>query len=329
MAAERGAALTTQLLGFSRKQVTHRAPLDLNAAVEEVCALSIHALRENIEVKLDLAPKKPFVQADGGQVAQILINLVVNAGDAMPAGGLLHLATATEFLDAERAAALQVSPGEFASVTVRDNGVGIPRELLHQIFDPFFTTKDPGEGTGLGLSTVLRILREHQGAITVESHVGVGTTFEILLPRVEAPPTGVDSEEQRVAERLEAQGTILLVEDDPIIRDLVCEVLEMEGYSVAAASSPQEAVAYAARDLSLIDLLITDVVMTKISGLQLAGQFREVHPTLKVLSMSGYADLVLAEQGKLSRHDPLIRKPFGNDELLSKVRGVLASDRSS
>jgi CheY-like chemotaxis protein len=206
---------------------------------------------------------------------------------------------------------------------VRDTGEGIPPETLGKIFDPFFTTKEVGKGTGLGLSMSFGIVREHGGAIEVQSEVGVGTTFTVLLPEIAAPVAepmaGVEA-----AARTRASGeSVLLVEDDEILRDLLGEVLQEEGYVVVAAAEPGEALRSARAHDGAIDLVITDVVMPNMSGFLLAKELRSRQPNLRVLYMSGYTDQVLADHGELNDDDPFIRKPFGNDSLLEKVREVL------
>ncbi|MBW2386321.1 MAG: PAS domain S-box protein [Deltaproteobacteria bacterium] len=323
-AAERAAALTTRLLGFSRKQVTQRVGLDLNRVVEEIEELFVRTLSENVEFKTDLASEGLHVLADEGQLGQVLMNLVVNAGDAMPTGGKLLLTTVSEQIPGDRARMLDIPPGRYVALRVRDSGEGIAPEVLSQIFDPFFTTKEVDKGTGLGLSTSLGIIREHAGAIAVESEVGVGTTFTILLPEVE-PSSTIEAEPVGAAPpRTQASGeTILLVEDDEIMRDLLSEVLEEEGYNVVVAPEPVEALSLSSALDGGIALVVTDVVMPSMSGFLLARELRAQRPQIRILYMSGYTDQMLADQGDLRDDDPFIRKPFGNDTLLAKVREVL------
>ena len=322
-AADRAAALTTRLLGFSRRQVTQRVVLDMNKAVQGIQELFVRTLSEDVEFKTDLSREALFVRSDESQLDQVLMNLVVNAGDAMPSGGRLHLTTAREEVDGERARRLDISSGRYVALTVRDTGHGIAPEALAQIFDPFFTTKEVGKGTGLGLSTAVAIIREHGGAIAVESQVGVGSTFTVLLPEVDAPSTDVGAT-SGVAARTQASGeTLLLVEDDEIMRDLLCEILEEEGYVVVVAAEPVEALALSRSHDGEIALVVTDVVMPNMSGFLLAEELRSQHPLIRVLYMSGYTDQVLADRGNLKEDAPFLRKPFGNDSLLQKVREVL------
>jgi PAS domain S-box-containing protein len=322
-AADRAAALTTRLLGFSRRQVTQVSSVDLNEAVREIRDLFIRTLPEDVELKMDLGPGPLCAQADASQVGQVLMNLFVNAGDAMGAGGTLTLGTSLDSLCGVRSVELGLSEGDYVAVSVRDTGPGIPPETRARIFDPFFTTKEQGKGTGLGLSTSLGIIREHGGAIDVESEVGTGTTFTILLPAAtaaaEEAPAGAAA-----AARTDAKGeTVLLVEDDEAMRELLSEVLEAEGYCVVSAGEPSAALSSAENVAPRVDLVITDVVMPQMSGFALASKLRSRHPSVRVLYMSGYTDQVLADRGELKGDDPFIRKPFSNDELLRKVREVL------
>jgi len=323
-AADRAAALTIRLLGFSRKQVTQRVALDMNKAVHEIEELFVRTLSENVDFKTDLASEALHVLADEGQLGQVLMNLVVNAGDAMPTGGRLLLTTTSEEIHGDRARMLDIPTGSYAALRVCDSGHGITSEELTHIFDPFFTTKEAGKGTGLGLSTSLGIIREHAGALAVESEVSVGTTFTILLPKVEAPPWIETETASEAIVRTRASGeTVLLVEDDEILRDLLSEVLEEEGYQVVVAAEPIEALAVSSGLDGGIALVVTDVVMPNMSGFLLAKELRIERPQIRVLYMSGYTDQVLADHGDLKDDDPFIRKPFGNDAVLAKVREVL------
>jgi PAS domain S-box-containing protein len=322
-AADRAAALTTQLLGFSRKQVTRRTAMDIRDAVREVRDLFVRTLPEDVELKTDLDAGALYVVADPSQIAQVLMNLVVNARDAMSHGGTLLLQTGREPVSGRRAVGLDIAPGEYAAVRVRDTGEGIAPETLEQIFDPFFTTKEVGKGTGLGLATAFGIIREHGGALEVESEVGVGTTMTVLLPVHEAAVVAPSASELVELPERGSGATVLLVEDDDIMRDLLREVLQEAGYRVVSAAHPDEALASARAHDGEIDLVVTDVVMPKRSGFLLAKELRQEYPGIRTLYMSGYTDQELADRGQLSDDDPFIRKPFGNDVLLAKVREVL------
>ncbi len=327
-AADRATALTTRLLGFSRKQVTQRIVFDLNEAVREARELFVRTLPEDVELKLDLSSDALFVRADESQVAQILMNLVVNAGDAMAQGGRLLLKTTRQQLTQVEADRLGLAPGDFIALIVRDTGEGISPETRSKIFDPFFTTKDPGKGTGLGLATVFGIVRDHGGVIDVESEVGFGSTFKVFLPEIEAPLAVMVSPMETSTSARGTGETILLVEDDEIVRELFTEVLAAEGYVVIAAADSDDALARSQQHAGAIDLLITDVVMPGLNGFALAKELRFRTPRLRVLYMSGYTDQILADRGDLRAEDPFIRKPFENNYLLRKVREVLGSDQS-
>ncbi len=323
LAADRGEALTKQLLAFSRKQVTKPEILDFNGAVREARELFERMIGEDIALKLDLGSDVGSVRVDPGQLDQVIINLVVNARDAMPDGGELTLSTRSETLDERRAMRLSLGPGAYSILAIRDTGVGISEEVRRQIFEPFFTTKGPGRGTGLGLSTALGIVRRHGGAIDVSSRPSCGTTFEVLFPRVaaemRAEPTPEDQERPAAL-----QGkTILIVEDDALMRDLMAEVLELEGYQVIDADTPEAGLARAAEHE--VHLVVTDVVMPQMTGFELVRRLRQAFGGLRVIYMSGYTDQVLADRGELSEGDAFLRKPFGNDDLTAKIVEVLSA----
>ncbi len=333
LAVDRATELTSRLLGLSRRKVTQRGPLDVNHTLAEIRDLFLRTLPEDVLLKTDLSSEPLQVKADEGQLGQVLMNLVVNARDAMPTGGSLVLSTGRRQIDAARASALGVEAGAFVAIGVRDFGDGIAPELLERIFEPFFTTKEPGRGTGLGLAMSHLIVREHGGAIEIDSTPGVGTTFTVLLPEIEGTqPRSESTGAQPAAAGAARRGArrsrpekILVVEDDAVMRELVIEVLDDAGYCVTTAASPQEALAAGLDDGSELDLLLSDVVMPGMTGFDLSGQLRARHDQLRVLYMSGYSDQALADRGELTMEEPFIRKPFGNQELLTKVRAVLDS----
>ena len=322
LAGNRGEALTKQLLAFSRKQVTRPELIDLNAALRQVRELFERMLGEDVDVKLDLHEGAGTVRIDPAQLDQVVINLVVNARDAMPAGGVLRLSTGRATLDAARATRLGLAVGEYATLSIQDEGEGISADVRARIFEPFFTTKEPGRGTGLGLSTVLGIVQRHGGAIDVRSEPGRGTTFEIFLPLVAEPAPHAGRPETRIEAPSCESGSILVVEDDPMMCDLLREVLERAGHRVLVAESPAAALELASSQS--VDLLISDVIMPGMTGFDLAAKLRASGGRPRVIFMSGYTDQILADRGELGPDDAFMRKPFRMDELVSKVRAVLS-----
>ena len=322
-AAERAAALTLQLLAFSRKQVIEPAVVDLNTSVTEIQKMLHRVIGEDVELAIRLQPDLGYIKADPGQLGQVLMNLAVNSRDAMPSGGTLAIETANVELDETYVRQhLGARPGPFVMLAVSDTGIGMDSDTLSHIFEPFFTTKDPGKGTGLGLSMVYGIIKQNNGYIMAYSEPGRGTTFKIYFPRSEeglpAPLTV----------RKAIQGgteTILLVEDEVALRELTRLLLEDAGYTVLESSGVEDAIA-TARDLHLkIDLLLTDVVMPRIDGRELASQLVALRPNLKILYMSGYTDDVLVNRGRLTQTAILVQKPFTKNTLLQKVRETLDS----
>jgi PAS domain S-box-containing protein len=320
-AAERGAALTQKLLAFSRRQAFQAEPLDLNAAVAQVSELAGRLIAEDIDVALDLEPDLHPVLADRTQIDQIVLNLVVNASDAMPGGGKLTLATRNLELDASTAARLGTEPGPSVELRVEDTGVGMSAEVLSHIFEPFFTTKEIGRGTGLGLATVYGILKQNGWGIEVRSEPGRGSAFLLYLPRAAADRTAAAT--RPCPPRSTGGGeTLLLVEDDALVRDMATEILEAEGYQVITAPDPETALARAG-EVATLALLISDVVMPQMTGPQVAERLREQRPGLPVLLISGYADEALEARGALPAGLEFLHKPFSNETLVQKIRAIL------
>jgi two-component system cell cycle sensor histidine kinase/response regulator CckA len=324
-AADRAADLTRQLLAFSRKQRLRPQVLDLCAVVHELQRLLVRLIGEQVELVTDGAPGTAFVRADPGQMQQVLMNLAVNARDAMPRGGRLRLQVHASHLAHALTTSHDIVPaGEWVVLTVTDTGEGIPRELLPRIFEPFFTTKAQGEGTGLGLATVFGIVRQSGGHIRVESECGVGTTVGIYLPRVAAPaaPT-MPAVSVPVASGLTSgAGRILLVEDDPIVLRTVASVLEASGYSTVQASCPLEALRLA-DGLEPVDLILADVVMPRMSGTELVSRLRRRWPQTRVLMMSGYPMRETVEAFGVDTTHAFIRKPFTPTALSARLAEVL------
>jgi hypothetical protein len=322
-AGDRAAGLARQLLVFSRKHIVQQELLDLNAVVTESEKMLGRLLGEDIELIARLDPSLGLVMADSGQFQQVLMNLVVNARDAMPHGGRLTLETANVNLDESDAAAYpEIVPGPFVMLAVSDTGVGIEKEVQGHIFDSFFTTKGEGKGTGLGLYTVYGIVRQCGGAISVFSEPGQGATFKIYLPRTEDAVGSVEvtapaADEQRGSE------TLLIVEDQEAVRKLAVHVLTSYGYRILEATEGAEALSLAERYPEPIDLMLTDVLMPLMTGKELAERLRPLRPHLRVLYMSGYTADHLSEQGLLDEGALYIAKPFAPDNLAAKVREAL------
>jgi PAS domain S-box-containing protein len=321
-AADRAALLTRQLLAFSRKQVLNPELLNLNAIVVELESMLRPLIGEAVVLQTELDPSLGPIEADPSQLQQVVMNLVVNARDAMPGGGTIWLETANT--EADDGA---IEPGRYVTLTVRDEGEGIDEETLRQIFEPFFTTKEAGKGTGLGLATVYGIVKQSGGYVEVESELGHGSSFRIYLPRAETsrapvneppPPPAVQPAAPRTA-------TVLVVEDEDVVRGLVREVLQGEGYTVILARDGAEALAVAGEQR--FDLLLTDLNMPGFGGREVAERLRESQPELKVLYMSGYAEDGVS-QGEQPPGSAFMSKPFSIAELTAAV-GELLPPRSS
>jgi signal transduction histidine kinase/ActR/RegA family two-component response regulator len=331
-AADRAAALTQQLLAFSRKQVLQPKVLDPNAVVTGLVPLLQRLVREDIELVTVLGAGLGRVKADPGQLEQVIVNLVANARDAMPKGGQITIETANvEADDAVGPRDPAGRPRRSVMLVVRDTGVGMRSEIQADIFEPFFTTKEVGKGTGLGLATVYGIVTQHEGVIRVESAPGRGATFRIYLPRIEAAIDTVEPIEPPAVRSIRRGGseTVLLVEDEEEVRALAAEVLQGQGYTLLEAAHPHEALRLAERWTARIHLLLTDVVMPRMSGRQLADRLAGVRPAMKILYMSGYTDDIIARDGLLDPGTPLLAKPFTPDVLAEKVRAVLDAPRES
>jgi two-component system cell cycle sensor histidine kinase/response regulator CckA len=323
-AAERASALTRQLLAFSRKQILQPKLIRPDELVAGLDDLLRRLIGKHIEILTVSRPGLGFVRVDPGQLEQVVVNLAVNARDAMPDGGRLTIETANVDLDELDARAHEGAlPGPYVTVAVQDTGDGIDAAALPRIFEPFFTTKEQGKGTGLGLATVYGIVQQSGGFLAVDSDTGAGSSFRVYLPRLdgEAPAAAVEAEAD--ATLAEGSETVLLVEDEAIVRDLLREILETTGYRVLEAVDGVDALALADAHTEAIDLLLTDVVMPKMSGRDLAERFREVRPDTKVLYTSGYTDGAIAEHGVLAPGTEFLQKPFSFAELTQKVRSVL------
>jgi two-component system cell cycle sensor histidine kinase/response regulator CckA len=327
-AGRRAASLTRQLLGFSRKQVIHPVVLDLNTVIGEMEQMIRRLIGDDIQVAFKREPRLGKVKLDPGQLEQILLNLAVNARDAMPTGGKLWLETANVKVDDAYARQYPYAkPGRYVMLSVSDSGCGIDSETQRHIFEPFFTTKPPGKGTGLGLSTVYGIVKQNGGTVNVYSEVGKGTTFRIKFPLTQESLEEIQS--APAPSRLTGSETILLVEDEEALRALANTCLVSRGYKVMEAASPADARRIIADHPTRIHLLLTDVVMPGASGPELARLLREINPQLKVLFMSGYTGDLLAQHGVLEPGILLLEKPFSMDSLLATVREALGAPEKS
>jgi signal transduction histidine kinase len=322
-AGQRAAELTRQLLVFSRQQVTDLAVLDLNQVLTGVSTMLRRMLREDVALRVVPAARLGVVRADRGQIEQVIMNLAVNARDAMPNGGLLKLETADVDLDDSYAGDhIGVTPGPYVMLAVSDTGHGMDAATQARVFEPFFTTKERGKGTGLGLSTVFGIVQQSGGTIWLYSEPGRGSTFKIFLPRV-AGVAAPSAETDRSSSIPRGTETVLLVEDQDEVRRVARTILERFGYRVVEASDAGEALGLARQEQFAIDLLLTDVVMPGMDGRQLADRVLEARPGLKVLFMSGYTDDVILHHGVLDSGVAYIQKPLTPESLARKVRQVL------
>jgi CheY-like chemotaxis protein len=324
LAAERASSLTRQLLAFSRRQFLQPRTLDLNGVVRELEGMLRRVIGEDVECELSLDSSLGSVMADAGQIQQIVLNLAVNARDAMPQGGSLKVETyEVDSFPEYAGVAFGSDPVRYVCLSVSDDGCGMDPETRARIFEPFFTTKDAGRGTGLGLSTVYGIVKQSDGEIRVRSSLGHGTTVEIYLPRVEGPEelaaissAGMDAQ-QRGFE------TILLVEDEELVRRMIRRVLERYGYRILEAREGAEALAMAQQHQGDLDLVLTDVVMPRMGGIELAVRLREERPEIRVVLMSGYAHRAGWTAADLPAGAGFLEKPFGPGEVTRRVREAL------
>ncbi len=328
-AGERAASLTRQLLAFGRKQLLQPTVLNLNVVLVDIDKMLRRLISENVEIVTKPAPKLGSVKADIGQIEQVILNLVINARDAMPAGGSLTLETGNADLDENYAQEhAGVRPGSYVMLALSDTGIGMDAETQAHIFEPFFTTKEDGKGSGMGLATVYGVVQQSGGHIWVYSEPGRGSTFKLYLPRVEeAAETAAKT--QAPAPTICGTETILVAEDDRQVRDLAVAILKACGYLVLVLESPLEAERVCQQHHGSIDLLLTDVVMREMSGPDLAQRLKKLRPRTKVLFMSGYTDAAIVHQGVLDPGIAFLPKPFTPSSLAGKVRQVLDQPRAS
>jgi CheY-like chemotaxis protein len=322
-AGDRAANLTRQLLAFGRKQMLQPVALNLNDVVGDMNKMLRRLIGEDIQLTAKFDPALRKTKADPGQIEQVLVNLVVNARDAMPTGGHLTIETANFEIAPEYAIKhVDVHPGKYVALKVSDTGTGMDEETKAHIFEPFFTTKEKGKGTGLGLSTVYGIVKQSGGNIWVYSEPGRGTSFKVYLPQTE---DATETYERPIIETAPSGGseTILVVEDEDVVRGLTREILEGAGYKVLAASGGPEALRLCEETDDPIHLLLTDVVMPETSGREVAEQLTLLRPEISVLFMSGYTDAAIVHHGVLDSTVEFIQKPFNPRALVEKVREVL------
>lgn len=321
-AAERAASLTQQLLAFSGRQVRGPGPLDLNEVLSSLDTMLQRLIGEDIHLDLVRDPMLGHVRADRVQLEQIIMNLVVNARDAMPQGGKLTLQTGDIEVTGGSLHGQVVTPGRYVMLVARDTGHGMDADTLSRIFEPFFTTKGPGKGTGLGLSTVYGIVKQLGGHIFVDSELGQGTAFTVYLPIVDAATEAAERDTGHVA-LPRGTETILLVEDEPAVRALISEALQVYGYTVLEARHGIEALLIGNQHAGPISLLITDVVMPQMSGREVAERLAPMRPGMRVLFTSGYTDLAVAQHGVADPDRDFLQKPFTPHALIRKIRDLL------
>ncbi len=326
-AGDRASGLTRQLLAFSRKQVLEPQVLDLNHTVRGMLKMLRLLLGEDIELLTSLSEQIGRVKADPGQLEQVIMNLAVNARDALPGRGKVIIETQFCSLDEAYAATHnEVVPGDYVLLAVTDNGCGMNSEIAAQIFEPFFTTKEPGKGTGLGLSTVYGIVKQSRGHITVYSEVGVGTTFKIYLPAVDKPAMAAPNQPADVLPT--GHGTVLLAEDEAPLRVLAAETLKRLGYNVLAAGNGLEALVAVDQYAGPIDIVVTDIVMPRMGGPELVEKLRKKCSGFHVIFMSGYTEAAVLENANIGKDAILLNKPFSTETLVRKMREVQEAERS-
>ncbi len=326
-AGDRASALTRQLLAFSRRQVLQPMVLNLYTVLIDTEKMLRRIVGEDLEMATILEPDLGKINVDPGQMEQVVMNLVLNASDAMPGGGKLTIETANVDLDREytrEKGAIEMEPGPYVMLAISDKGVGMDQETLSQIFDPFFTTKAKGKGTGLGLSTVYGIVKQSGGYIWAYSESGQGTTFKIYLPRVQGEEVSLQKEDIP-QELLQGTETVLIVEDDKAVRNFSKKVLKRSGYKVLEAGDGEEALKVSRAHEDHIHLLLTDVVMPRMSGKVLADRLQALRPETKVLFMSGYTDNAIIRHGTLGPDVNFMQKPFTPELLTQRVRRALDS----
>ena len=322
-AADRAASLTHQLLAFSRRQLLSPKIFDLNTIVSNMDKMLARLLGEDIRLTTELEPHLGLIKADPNQIEQVIMNLAVNARDAMPSGGSLCITTSNLELQNEfRPGEICLVPGSYVMMSIKDNGLGMDAVTASRAFEPFFTTKEQGKGTGLGLSTVYGIVKQSEGEIWVESSPGKGTAFYISFPRMEQEGDTLAAKKKRIKD-IEGKETVLVVEDEDDVREIACTMLQRRGYKVVPAASSREAEKLCRTFSGAIHLLLTDVVLKETGGIELTQTLLNIRPEMRVIYMSGYTDDVVLQHGIRNSQVAFLPKPFTTEELASKVREVL------
>jgi two-component system cell cycle sensor histidine kinase/response regulator CckA len=324
-AAEHAANLTRQLLAFSRQQVLQPQSTDLNQVVTEITALITRIIGDNIDLHEDLSPSLDTVLVDRAQLQQVIINLAINARDAMPDGGIIEIKTSNCELDESYVTnGLVAEAGDYAMIEISDNGSGMDEQTQAKVFDPFYTTKS--EGTGLGLATVYGIVSQTGGYIALDSEPNIGTTFKVYLPTTEREVAPARADRSAAAGSSDGSETILHVEDSEMLRPLVKRTLGRRGYNVLSAANAEEAIEIAKTEEGKIDLVLTDIVMPGLNGRELADILLPLYPNLRVLFTSGYPADVVIREGIAEDEVHFIEKPFLAKDLVAKVRSILDED---
>jgi CheY-like chemotaxis protein len=326
-AADRASSLTRQMLAFSRKQILSPVALDLNVVINETAKMLKRLIGEDIDFGVRPAESLWTVEADSDQIVQVLMNLCVNARDAMPGGGTLTIATGNiPVEDGSMGEQEHVPPGDYVWLSVTDTGTGISKDTQGRIFDPFFTTKEVGKGTGLGLATVYGIVKQSGGYVWVDSELGRGACFTVFLPRVKRAISSDMSTEPEARPR--GVGTLLVAEDEAPLREAICASLRSLGYTVLEAGSGKQALSVASQHEGQIDLLITDLVMPEMGGRELSQMLGSLRPDLRTICMSGYSDDATLRNGISETGAAFLQKPFSLGSLASKVHGVLGRNET-
>lgn len=326
-AAERAANLTRQLLTFSRRQIISPRVINLNELILNIDNMLRHLIAEDIELVTIPKENLGLVKVDPGQMEQVIVNLVINARDAMPEGGKLIIETQNVHLDEDYVRQhLGTTPGDYIMLAISDTGSGMSEEVKAHIFEPFFTTKEIGKGSGLGLATVYGIVKQHHGNIFVYSEIGKGTTVKIYLPQAEEKEEDL-SRHSETEHLPKGNETVLAVEDEPSVRNVAVRILSKLGYTVLEASHGDETLQVAREHTGEIHLLLTDVVMPRMSGKELADRLRMIHPEIRVLFVSGYTENIITHRGILDKEVHFLQKPFTQRELAFKVREVLDTQK--